>query len=785
MRFARLSPVVAIILFGLCCTASGSQPPAPVVEKIETQLPSADGAAKPVDLGTLANGMVWYFPFDGHLTGWNPNGTETNAHLQRTTPAYLPDLTRTESHEARYWEGVFGQSIMIEYGICAAGMQAGVNQLPEQIASADDAAKGFRAVGGAKLGKTKGILGGALTVAATSAGGGIVTEGAAVPKTNAMSYSVYLRGPAGQTLDLAVTVGSAPAGKADVKLTGEWQRASVDWPVKLAKGEKAAATKTPPVALKITARAPCEFAVDALMLESHHGYTGRASASSWIDPGVRRPADLVQFGLPADAISGTIAFRAKMFGRMAWRNLLTIGQTHGWDAQMRLDVRNNNLLQIALTNKVAAQATIPEPGAWHQYALTWNRGRVAVYLDGKRVIEAVNEKRKFDQIITLGGVATNFSPALRANAYFDELAHWDRALSVKEVAALAALAGPIAAGMNLGVTLTDLEPIHVYARDDLERFWRVSVVNRTTQPLAGATVRYSVKDAFGRDARVPDVPPGHRATIALPWSPARLIVGKYKMHFVLSAGGKELRALDAAAEIAPARVPASNVQVINWSGPSEPLYELGVTAAGLVGSADGPKEHEVSLAVSSRLYVQLLQSLHAKAKTDLEHFYNSAGKPRGVDAAAPGPRRDVIEKAKRLAERLAHLPDVRYMIINSEHQTIWDCDFRPASIREAKKRFRFDMSPWAGADEKKLWAVVHPMGRLSPAWGKIEPPAGGIVARDEPSLRVSSLVARFHVGHRGDAQRTDHRRDQTARAVDTRHHRADPATPRRPSIYQT
>jgi len=734
MRITRAFVViVAAILFGVCSFTLSAQPLAPVVEKIKTSLPGAGEHMIKIDLGVLENGLAWYFPFDGHLTGWNPNGSEVNARFQRTTNAYLPDLTPTYLHEPRFWKGMFDRSVLIEYGACASGRHAGSNFLPAHIAEADNPAKGFKPVGGAKVRKTKGRQGeAALAVTATGAGGGIVTDGVSVPKTSRQSYSVYLRGNAGRVVDLVALAGGSPLGKAEVTLTGGWQQAGVDYGMKLARGEKQGSGKTPAISLKITTREPGEFFVDALMLESHHGYTGRESFSTWIDPGVRRAADLVQFGAPVKPSKGTLAFRAKLFGRMKWRNLLTIGGGHGWSAPLRLDIRDDARIEIALKNKRSGRADIPNPTEWHHYAVTWNRKSITVYLDGKQVLRAQKPKTTFDQVITLGGVATNFSPAVRANAYFDEFAHWNRALSLKELNKLASLAGPMAAGMNLGVTINDLEPIKVFARDDIERLWSISVVNRSAKALEGVSVRYGIKNLFTNNVSVPSLPGGHQARIKLPWSPARLVEGKYNMTFTLSAGGRQLREVEALVEIARARVPKDNIQVITWGGLEAVLYELGITVGGITGVADGPKAREVATAARRRLYVQLRQFMHGEPKTDMDRFWNAAGKPAGTDHAANAPKRDIVAKARRLAKRLELFPDVRYTIINTEHQTIWTCDFRPESIKEANRRFGLDLSPWAGADEKKLWAVVHPMGRLSAAWGKVGLPPGGIVPGNNP-----------------------------------------------------
>ncbi|MGN6359723.1 MAG: NlpC/P60 family protein, partial [Thermomicrobiales bacterium] len=134
-------------------------------------------------------------------------------------------------------------------------------------------------------------------------------------------------------------------------------------------------------------------------------------------------------------------------------------ETAGADA--RLLVVGANLLTLALDGKTAtlrAGATVVgnvpwEPGATHQYAITWDHGSVAFYQDDRLAGQVAVDGFALpaDTALFLGG-----DPAGEhaANATVQELAVWNKALSSPTVAAQAGNGHFVQRGAERVITLT-------------------------------------------------------------------------------------------------------------------------------------------------------------------------------------------------------------------------------------------------------------------------------------------------------------------------------------------
>ncbi len=677
------------------------------------------------------DGLQAIFPFDGHLRGRAGGVVESRAIFRRNSRAYGSTLIPVEPDTPRYDLGKFGNGIFVEYGLCSASGSGSRNQLPSDMAEAENLPKGFSAIGGAGLTNVIGIQGaGAMRIKVTEPGEGVVMDPVDVPLTKRQTLSFYARAQTPCLLDATITA-TSPTNlffSREVSISNQWERHELHYEVSGKVGGVVTGLN-----LSLTAQANATFDVDALSLETHAGYAGRMGMSSWMEPGKSRVGEILEVGRLRNAGKGTIAFWAKPVGSMDWRVLLCIGDGHGWSEPMRLDMRADKRVQLLCITGNSASVSLSDPNAWHYYAVTWDISCIRLFVDGLHVATVDQAPPEgMNGGIILGGVPDNFSPGLRADAIFDELAIWDRVLDDGEILELAKASIPLSASINDQITIEELEPVKRYARDDSLRNWTVRITNRGEQSLPAGVVSYEVVGHFTDQMSHSGVAPSTNVLLNLPWSPVRLMSGIYTMR-VDVAYGSLTNHLESEFMITAARVPSNNLQIITWSTLASDYFDLGVTVGGIGSREDGPPVHRVEEANNYRLYSQLLQFLKPDKDTPDELcFFDAAGQPAGVDISEDVVKMDIMRRAGNISDRLALFPDVRYMILNSEQQTLGSMDFRPQAVSFAQERFGLDLTPWMGYPEDKLWSVVHPMGRLSTARVSMSPPADGIVATNNP-----------------------------------------------------
>ena len=683
--------------------------------------------------GSLAEGLRDYLPLDGDLYAFTGDWRFSEAQFSRNSLASLPNLTLAEKNQPRFLPGRFDQGVFIEY----AHFLAGRNQLPPTLADAENAPEGFLPVGGAKLSQAPGLQGKfALRAKAATTGGGFATQPAAAPATNTHTFSFYAKAAKGAEFELKVTMEGKPEPliSKSASGSGDWERIWVRYPAnsKALPGHVTPEEKTALLQFTVTLQQPGTLLADAFMLEANNGYGGRNGVCSWMPGGVPVEGEVLSLLPPQKSETGTVAFWASLQGAMFWRALFCIDNGVGWWPDLRLDLRNEKRLELVVKDKVPGRYELPKPlaaGEWHHYAVTWKGLDVTVFLDGKPVITAANAlapAKKMGSIV-IGGVPNNMSPAARADAVFDEFAYWERTLAPEEIAVLQGRQSPLVAGASSPLLLTDLEPVQLFPRDYRSRDWPLCLSNRGTATASGLRMSYGIPGVFERQAALPDVPGGMAGEFVLPWSPAALLPGRYTMQFALITDTTK-RTYSRAIEITAARVPAANAQVITWSGNTPDLAELGVTSAGLWGL----RPFEVDEANRNRLYTQTQLRMTGESEDPADRFVGCDGKPGEVDQRAEKPRCELEEKARQTAAKLHYFPDIRQAILNSEHQSISTMDFRPGTMEWVKEQFGLDLTPWSNVPEKKGWAMVHPLGRLSASAGKYSPPKEGILPLTEP-----------------------------------------------------
>jgi len=717
-----------------------------------------------LDLGSLEQGLQWVFPFDGHLRSFSPDGHEGLATFTRNSRASQPDLSLVEMGQPRFFPGHFEQGVFVEYSQLDATRGAvGYNHFSAGVASIESiATNAFIPIGDAKVSASPDALTGdqALRVQTKSSGDGIETIAVVVPKTAEHVVSLYIRADMPDTeLSLSAWVGDNENPREQVPLVvgTEWRRVTLRFrcsdesiPAHSWRGD------SKPMRFRIVAKGPTIFYTDAWMFEAQARYGGRKTASSWLPGHTGRSGEILRTGEPVSANSGTLAFWTSIVGDMGWRVLLAVGYDGGWHPDLRIDLRNQRQLEIYAKGEngtvITARAKLAKPlieGDWHHVTMTWDEQVVRLYLDGELIVTMDNAPvRSSLGEIVLGGVQSNQTPAVRADAVFEDFAHWDRALTPDEVIALASRKRTLLAGFSShGLFVEDGEPIHVFARDYNSRNWSLILFNRGELPRQGLQVEYGIAGVFEQKIELPDIPHAHAIDIELSWSPALLSAGDYVFEIKIVEGDKVLTQLNVPTEIVPARIPMKNAQILSWGGYSRAMAEAGVTAGGLACGWQGPAPHQLAKATQNGLYTLARVTLTGDAASEQDYFVDAAGRRGRVDQARPGPTADIQLKAEALGETLANMPDVRFAIWNCESQWIWNVDFRPQTIESVRQRFGLDLNLWQTPPVENANRVQHPYGRLQYAAGAVLVPPDGIVKLDHPFYAFSRWWQSGEVGN--------------------------------------
>jgi|GEM_PF-1082082 len=734
-RLRLLSSLLALpVATGAVVVSAHAAPGASPGVRVEALAPLPDdgspgGGGKAIGLpaGSLRNGLEVYLPLDGSLEATGGAGQRPRVSFERGSPAYTEALRRVEADQPRFTEGRYGQAVFIEYSEVFIRTNAFARAV--SLAETTD---GFEPVGDGRLSHEKEGPAASFEAIRVEAGpgGGLQTAPVASGAGSGRSVSLYVRGKAGTRVRLALE--SVEAGKIGTLaengavLSGEWERLQCH--VTHAKGADRKAG--PPVRLALTLPEGGNVSASAFMLETHGGYAGRHAASTWF-PGqpMKRPGEILALNEAPDAREGTIAFWFRLEGALKWRTLLCIGDHFGWNSDLRLDLTDDERLALVLA-KTKKEARVPQVReGWHHLAVSWDGPQALVYLDGAEVIRIDNapERSRFGQV-TLGGMAANFSPALRGDARLDEFALWKRPLLPSEVEELSRLEEPLGNGAPPLWSFANREPARVFARDQGERMWRFRLVPTAGAESGEAAVRFSIDGFFEGEATLP---PATRegAEVAFPWSPARLVPGTYAMRFEIETPGGVHR-FTRPVEIVPARMSPANAYVIPWGNQSPGMRELGFTA-GSASTRSGLTSALIDDLTREGLYAQYRYNFTADAERDGDRFLEASGQRGKTDQASAQARAAIDHAAARFGEELSLHPQIRYVMLNCEVQFSWAHDFRDATREWVRETFGLDLSPWQRPGGSRD-AVTLPFGRLKAAEGGYEPPADGIVARKDP-----------------------------------------------------
>ena len=701
-----------------------------------------DNPRYPVEnsIGSLSNGLINYLSFDNSLSAFNLAGYETTAKFTRSSVAFSPKMTQFSPHIPRFLPSQFGDGIFIEYG----HSMAGVNQLPPSIASALPTP--FSTRGKCTIKPLPGLEGNALSVQTVTPDAALLSPTVKIPLTKNMTFSFYARSDEQTSINLTVQTKASTGTDSrivetnrTINLTSNWNRFTLnlqDTKVKLPR-HKVPKEKNRDFNFIMQTTKPSHFQIDALMLETHAGYGWRGSASTWMPGESRRAGEILRLPPVPNAESGTVAFWFQPYGKLSWRTLLCIDNGVGWWPDLRLDLIDNRRLRLVWRDlKPNLDKLLSSPimsGSWHHAAVTWKKNHIALFLDGEPILKTTNAPPcELTGGIHLGGVPNNVSPAVRADALFDEFAQWERALSANEINTLVERTTPLSDDIDQRMTLTDLEPINIFPRDYNARLWKIQISNRAPITLKETTLRWGITGIFEQNKKIQTIPGNSAAIVPLTWSPAHLMPGEYTIHFIWTTkDGQQVR-YERNIEIISARTPSSNVQTITWGGLDTNMVRMGMTTAGLTATHDGVRTYEMKSAVRNGLYVMARQTIHGIATIPDDNMLTVNGKPHHVDQRAPGPLKDLMAKSRRLVTRVANFPDLRNIILNTENLWVNLLDFRTSTIELAKEQFGLDLSRWLNHDPKAAWRLIPPGGRLSPSMAAYPTPNDGILPLNDP-----------------------------------------------------
>lgn len=672
----------------------------------------------------LTKNLVACCDFNNNLLSLNNTSLEKKIVFNRNSIAYLPDGTKTAFNQPRYLPGKYGAGLLIEAGQCACGVEFGKNLLPPDfLENSIVKLPGTSVTPVSNMPNERGVK-----IITTRAASGIKLYKLKVDTGKLNAFSVFLKSNKKQQVTIAVNsaISNKDLGEKTFTITPAYKRCWVTF--KLQKDKKQAKQA---INILITSKTSGQLHADRFMLESFAGYVGSKAPTTWMPPGKTRAGEIVHPILfPSNTNQGTIAFWTKLLPKLQWRTLLTFGTgNNGWNPKMRLDIKNDQIISLNLPDKKGKKFTYKTTlTGWHHFTVTWENRDIQLYLDGKRVIEIPDALNFTTQdLVTLGGVHNNASPGIRANAIFDEFSYWNKVLSAKDISSLEALKTPLSSRLKNKITIETLQPISTFARDEQINNWSLYVKNNSDKTLKNEYIIYGIDKVFKKKLSLPEIPAGYKLKCNLPWSPEHIMPGNYSFKYNLFLKNKKkILSISQNIEITPARYPARNAQIIAWGDGSNTrkMHDAGIT----VGGINGCNARDVEETIKNSMYVNSLQFLLVKDAENNHKMMNAIGKYGMADYANPEIKKELVKKADLMAKKVSKFPDVRYIIINSEHQSTGNMDFRPKTISEVKQRFKLDLNQWIPKNKKTSYATVHPEGRLSQAYSKTPVPKDYIIS---------------------------------------------------------
>lgn len=671
----------------------------------------------------LLGGLVAECPLQKDLHCSSPAGIAHAVLFERESAASTSNLELVPANTPRYVQGRGATGLLVEYS--SRGI---TNLLQPCSASAEDPACGFAAEGDGRLDRTKGVQGHfAVRLTSASGRGTLSTSMVRIPASGShttATFSAYVFAARDASFYVSAWRSSQEVARLTARGLGKWQRVQVSFPVPAARST---------ARFRFGMYKPGRLRIDACMLEAHHGYGRRKTASSWYPGQATRSSEVAALPFDLSSTAGTVAVRLRLLGRMGWRRLLSIGRNGIWKPELALDLRNDQMLRVMVKGKSTRYLPGAEElanGKWHDVTVTWDSTGIAAYVDGT----AVWRRDHASLPSVLGPIALGSdarSPAqhvIGADAVFNDLRVWKRALPSTQIRLLSAFTQPVVP--NKSLELSDHEPLKVFARDARTVRWPIQMENHTPQAIRHVVFDYGVDNLWHATRVLKRLDKQQAVRVALPWHPALFEPGMYTFHVRAAVEGT-IRTIRRRIQIVRSRDPSTNVQILDWSG-TQGARALGCTASWAWSNIDGPRPSDVDRLTQNGLRTLLRVDLSGKSVNLEDYFVDSDGRRTRVDQRAPAPLADLASKSGRLATRVEAYPDVSDVIINSEREWSWHPDFRRETRKLVRKRFGLDLAKWVAPDRRKASRALLPYGRLSISAVHYSLPQRGVVAENEP-----------------------------------------------------
>ncbi|MDD5707252.1 MAG: hypothetical protein PHR35_15115, partial [Kiritimatiellae bacterium] len=544
--------------------------------------------------------------------------------------------------------------------------------------------------------------------------------------------SLYTRGAGMGTNGAAIRLEVVDAtntvlGSADVAVNSDWRRVELPFEAGAFVRDFKQQTLRDVRLRFLGLRAGQTFLIDAVMLELAGGfsYAGMGQASSWI------PGDAVRASesLNVDGLrhlmaggAGSAAFWVQTIGaRQTRRTLFEIAGGNRWQPFLQLQLQQSRLELGPWTNATGAAVAAADirPGAWHHYAVTWANGSATMYLDGRK-LGAIDNLKPFAAgapSFRLGSLG----PGTPANAVVDEAVVFARRLEEGEIAALAARTEALGRELAPSVTVRPEAFVATLAHGTEAQPWRCTVFNHGTDSLRGLEAVLRIGDRLTVRQKLGRLKPGQSADVTF-WFLADLALGSYPLRVTVARGRETLATFAREVEITPAPEPFENLQVTPWGFNTERRY--GMTCGG------GDIEDAMRRGLHAWPLLNFLG--YPRRLSGEDHIVDMLGRPANARLDSPYIRAQIDREGARTARRLAGLPALRGVTLNSEMQWIWTHDFTPEHVAWVQATFGIDLNRWRNPPKGEEHRYQAPFGRLIPGAGGIALPSNRIVRVNEP-----------------------------------------------------
>jgi hypothetical protein len=670
--------------------------------------------------------VLFYMSLDGTTDVYVADSNSfIRADFRRGSLAYTPDFVRAEPDQPRYVEGRFGKAVFIEAGNYGDFRRGTMNNLSLRSSKADGFPDGFVLTGQARgIKEGRGLVGGQSLKVTGQAGGGIETQKATLPVAMRYIGSVYLKGEkGGEKISLVLEdITNNISQKTEVTLESDWQRVFVTLPYNEREkkfGDKGLKEPIEAV-LRIIKEDNGTFYLDALMLEqAGMHYSSRFTPSTWIEGRDARSSEVFNIPVTPETFSpetGTITFWMKNKPAKVNRTLFSVG--YGWNTPLKLDIMLDGRLSYSYFGK-RGFSSFKENTEWSFVAITWERNKSIVYIDGEKIFDVAAEKGFVDEdvqgknIFIMPGNAESgypFAAKTHINGMIDEVYLFKKSFGDTDVNYLKDFDRPLI--LPSGIIPVYGMPVRSFSRDRKIVPLILAMKNLTGEDINNVQTRFLI-EGVDIEPEIESFPlrKNSEQEVIYQFPVERLTVGTYRVVMLTSTKNKTFNS-SFTFSVGPYRNP-DRLPVLAWNAGSGSLKGMERVKNMGVNVIPGTSQREVDWATSLGLYNEARIGVHGGIREGIneDRILKNDGTYDGVNPSSEYVKETARQRARRYAEGLKNLDTVRYSIINTEWQL--PMDFSPSFRKMVMDRFNIDMSKWMPSDLKSAWAYLHPYNRLN------------------------------------------------------------------------